>query len=121
MDHLKEFINRSSVQPLAVSTHSPDDQISSSTLVTTRGREERGENQLGLHGHPYFCRSPPIYRLQEYKMFTKTLVIMSTNGYYVAYKQITLPCILFMLIEMKFIHCYSCVMFTMKSMSMCDD
>ena len=42
------------------------------------------------------------------------------NGYHVAYKPITLPCILFMFIEMKFIHCYSFVMFAMKSMSMCN-
>ena len=43
------------------------------------------------------------------------------DGYYVAYKQIALSCILFMFIEMKFIHCHSCVMFEMKSMSMCND
>ena len=34
---------------------------------------------------------------------------------------ITLSCILPMFIEMKFIHCHSCVMFTMKSLSMCND
>ena len=44
-----------------------------------------------------------------------------TYGYYVAYKSITLLCILFMFIEMKFIHCHSCVMFAMKSMSMCNE
>ena len=44
-----------------------------------------------------------------------------TNGYNVAYKPITLSCISFMFIEMKFIHYYSCVMFTMKSMSICND
>ena len=43
------------------------------------------------------------------------------DGYYVAYKPITLPCILFVFIEMKFIHCHSCVVFAMKSMSMCND
>ena len=43
------------------------------------------------------------------------------DGYYVAYKLITLSCILFMIIEMKFIHCHSCVIFVMKSMSMCND
>ena len=32
-------------------------------------------------------------------------------------KPITLPCISFMFIEMKFIHFHSCVMFVMKSMS----
>ena len=30
-------------------------------------------------------------------------------------------CILFMFIEMKFIHCHSCVMFAMKFMSMYND
>ena len=43
------------------------------------------------------------------------------DGYYVAYKPITLSCILFMFIEMKFMHCHSCVIFAMKSMSMCND
>ena len=43
------------------------------------------------------------------------------DGYYVAYKPITLSCILLMFIEMKSIHCHSCVMFAMKSMSMCND
>ena len=33
------------------------------------------------------------------------------DGYYVAYKPITLSCILFMFIEMKVIHCHSFVMF----------
>ena len=40
--------------------------------------------------------------------------ISCTDGYFVAYKSIILPSILFMLIEMKFIHCHSCVMFAMK-------
>ena len=44
-----------------------------------------------------------------------------SDGYYVAYKPITLSCILFMFTEMKFIHCYSCVKFAMKSMSRCND
>ena len=35
-------------------------------------------------------------------------------GYYVAYNPITLLCISFMFIEMKVIHCHSCVMFAMK-------
>ena len=47
--------------------------------------------------------------------------IVEVGGYYVAYKPITPPCILFMFIEMKFIHCHSCVMFAMRSMSMCND
>ena len=36
------------------------------------------------------------------------------------YKPITLSCIFFMFIEMKFIHCHSSVM-SMKSMNMCND
>ena len=51
----------------------------------------------------------------------RTPTIRLLDGYYVAYKPITLSCILFMFIEMKFIHCHSCVMFAMKSMSMCND
>ena len=43
------------------------------------------------------------------------------DGYYVAYKLITLVCILFIFIEMDFFHCHSCVMFVMKSMSICND
>ena len=39
-----------------------------------------------------------------------------SDGYYVAYKPITLPCISFMFIEMKFIFCHPCVMFAIKSM-----
>ena len=35
------------------------------------------------------------------------------------YKPIILSYILFMFIEMKFSHCHSCVMFAIKSMSMC--
>ena len=48
-------------------------------------------------------------------------LIEDGDGYYVAYKPITLSSILFMFVEMKFIHCHSCVMFAMKSMSMCND
>ena len=44
-----------------------------------------------------------------------------TYGYYAAYKPIILLCISFLFIEMKFIHCHSCVMFVMKSMSICND
>ena len=44
-----------------------------------------------------------------------------SDEYYVAYKPITLLCILFMFVEMIFIHCHSCMMFVMKSMSMCND
>ena len=44
-----------------------------------------------------------------------------SDEYYVAYKPITLLCIFFMFIEMKFIYCHSCVMFAMKSISICND
>ena len=40
-----------------------------------------------------------------------------TDRYYVAYKLITLTCIPFIFVEIKFIHSHSCVMFVMKSMS----
>ena len=43
------------------------------------------------------------------------------DGYYVAYKPITRSCILFMFIEIIFIHCHSSVMFAINSMSMCND
>ena len=43
-----------------------------------RGREERGEVPLVLHGRLYYGRSPPIYRLWEYEIFTK-------NPYYYVY------------------------------------
>ena len=38
-----------------------------------------------------------------------------------AYKIIILLCISFMLIEMKFIFCHSCVMLVMKFVSICND
>ena len=58
-----------------------------------------------------------------YKKFTYQMSINyeRTDGYYVAYKPITLSSIFFMFVEMKFIHCHSCVMFAMKSMSRCND
>ena len=68
-DHLKDFFNRSSVQPLAVSTQSSDNRISSWTLIITREREEKGEFLIGLHGHLYYDHSPPIYRIWESKIF----------------------------------------------------
>ena len=46
---------------------------------------------------------------------------VDNDGYYVAYKPITLPCILFMFVEIKFIHWHSCVMFAMKAMNICND
>ena len=43
------------------------------------------------------------------------------DGYYVAYKPITLSHISFMFIKIKFIHCHFCVIFVIKSMSICND
>ena len=43
------------------------------------------------------------------------------DGYYVAYKPVTLPCISFMFIEIKFIHYHSCMMLAMEFMSICND
>ena len=75
LDYLKEFFNRSSVRPLAVSTQSPDDRISSWTLVTTRGREEGGEIPLGLHGHLYYGRSPLFIDFGNVKFSQKPLLL----------------------------------------------
>ena len=47
-------------------------------------------------------------------------VYEKTNGYHVAYKPIIILYILFMFIKVKFIHFHSYVMFTMKSMSICN-
>ena len=55
------------------------------------------------------------------KLVKESLSIQFIDGYYVAYKPITLSCILFMIIEMIFIHFHSCVMFAIKSMSICND
>ena len=43
------------------------------------------------------------------------------DGHYVTYKPIAISCISFMFIEIKFIHCHSCVMFTMKSKIICNN
>ena len=50
-----------------------------------------------------------------------SLSCVDDHGYYVAYNPITLSCISFMLIEMKFIYYHSYVMFAMKSMSICNE
>ena len=47
-------------------------------------------------------------------------MIVQVDGYYMAYKTIILPYILFMFIEIKFIHCHASVIFAMKSMSICN-
>ena len=64
----------------------------------------------------YMAHNGPFVILD---LLLSPLSLVYIDGYYVAYKPITLSCILF--IEMKFIHCHSCVMFAMKSMSMCND
>ena len=51
----------------------------------------------------------------------RSLHSFDVDRYYVAYEPIALSCILFMFIEIKFIHCHSSVMFAMKSMIMCND
>ena len=50
-----------------------------------------------------------------------SVVMVYTNGYYMAYKPITFLCISFLFIEMKFIHFHSFVMFTIKFMNICND
>ena len=64
---------------------------------------------------------PKFYITKCIKIIEYSEICELIDGYYVAYKRITLSCILFMFNEMKFIHCHSCVMFAMKSMSMCND
>ena len=49
------------------------------------------------------------------------LELVENDGYYVVYKSFTLLCVLIMFTEMIFINCHSCVMFGMKSMSICND
>ena len=73
----------------------------------------------------YFLLKDKIeHQTMSYQVISSSVLepsSMQSDGYYVAYKPITLSCILFMFIEMKFIHCHSCVMFVMKSMSMRND
>ena len=47
--------------------------------------------------------------------------LFALDGYYMAYKLITLLCSSFKFIQIKFIDCYSCMMFTIKSMNICND
>ena len=47
--------------------------------------------------------------------------VLRDDRYYVAYMPIILSCISFMFIEMKFIYCHSCVIFFMKSITICND
>ena len=81
--------------------------------------------QTSRHAYPTpdDARSTPIaicaFSLLHDKIEYQIVVLV--DGYYVAYKPITLSCIFFMFIEMKFIHCHSGVMFSMKSISMCND
>ena len=76
-------------------------------------------------GALFLIRRTQLKAIDSHSSITNELLIedeeadQTADGYYVAYKPITLSCILF--IEMKFIHCHSCVMFAMKSMSMCND
>ena len=77
-------------------------------IYSLREKEKKGENSHKACIGTLSCgRSPPIYR--------------HFDGYYVAYKPITLSRILFMFIEMIFIYFHSCVMFAMTSMSMRND
>ena len=49
-----------------------------------------------------------------------SVIMFLCDGYYLAYKPITFPCILFMFSEMKFIYYYFCVMLVMKSKNICN-
>ena len=75
---------------------------------------------LYILNHQFQCLLMYLNFQLEFLGLIKLMIpIVASDGYYVAYKLITLSCILF--IEMKFIYCHSCVMFAMKSMSMCND
>ena len=76
-----------------------------------QGEEENGSSIFLKFGQP----------ILPSKEFGQLLLRRFNDGYYVAYNPITLSCIFFMFIEMKFIHFHSCVMFAMKSMSTCND
>ena len=79
---------------------------------TPTGFVQRSRLDFGLGISPYTL---------DIFFYFFSFIVVAFDRYYVAYKLITFSCILFMFIEMKFIHCYSCVMFVMKSMSMCND
>ena len=68
-----------------------------------------------------FSKEHPLFILIVSPPMAIRSAIIINDGYYVAYKPIPFSCILFMFIEMKFIHCHSCFMFAMKSMSKCND
>ena len=50
-----------------------------------------------------------------------TQSIDCADRYDLTNKSITLPCVLFMFIEIKFIYFHSCVMFVIQYMSKCND
>ena len=52
---------------------------------------------------------------------SRSNITWPSDGYYMAYKPITVQYISFMFIEMKFTHYHSNVMFAMKSMCICND
>ena len=90
--------------------------------LSSQEEEKRGESfLLGWHGHFCYGHSPPIYRLWECELFTKTLIIISINIYSIANEPITFPCISFMFIEMKYTYCHFCEIFVMNFMSIFND
>ena len=79
----------------------------------------REEHKVDKCSDNAYCHSQLKRTSRKFK--EKFSFSLNTDGYYVAYKPITLSCILFMFIEINFIHCHSCVIFVKKSMSMCND
>ena len=55
----------------------------------------------------YKCMLCMLHGYINEATYAMNFMYMYIDGYYVAYKPITLSCILFMFIEMKFIHCHS--------------
>ena len=68
------------------------------------------------------ARVPSIIEFHIIYIFLKSsklCLYLLTNGYYMTCKLIPLLCVSIMFIKMKFIYCYSCIMFVLKSMSVC--
>ena len=59
--------------------------------------------------------------IDDEKISRESSYILHIDECYVSYEPITLPCILFMFIQMNFINFHSYVIFAIKSMSICND
>ena len=82
------------------------------TQFFTIGSSKSSTIHLNLHTNSPLL-SPPLYSLILEEILVMDIMWpISQSHFYVS---------CFMFIKMIFIHCHSCVMFAMKSMSMCND